>query len=70
LDAVQVLTDLDLSIKKAYISADGKWCMDGKLIVLSFPFLIIVLVPVSSREMGLRHALTSFAYSKDSFSCH
>ncbi|CAJ1928257.1 unnamed protein product [Sphenostylis stenocarpa] len=28
LDAVQVLTDLDLSIKKAYISADGKWCMD------------------------------------------
>ncbi|BAU00487.1 hypothetical protein LR48_Vigan06g007400 [Vigna angularis] len=28
LDAVQVLIDLDLSIKKAYISADGKWCMD------------------------------------------
>jgi len=36
LDAVQVLTDLDLSIKKAYISADGKWCMDGKPIVISF----------------------------------
>lgn len=28
LDAVQVLTDLNLSIKKAYISADGKWFMD------------------------------------------
>ncbi|KAK7307811.1 hypothetical protein VNO77_41204 [Canavalia gladiata] len=28
LDAVQVLTDLNLSIKKAYISSDGKWFMD------------------------------------------
>ena len=35
LDAVQVLTDLNLSIKKAYISSDGRWFMDGKLIVLS-----------------------------------
>ncbi|KAK7252655.1 hypothetical protein RIF29_36758 [Crotalaria pallida] len=28
LDAVEVLTDLNLSIKKAYISSDGKWFMD------------------------------------------
>ncbi|OWM88414.1 ACT domain-containing protein ACR8-like [Punica granatum] len=29
LDAVQVLTDLNLSIKKAYISSDGRWFMDA-----------------------------------------
>uniref|UniRef100_A0A1D1ZI74 ACT domain-containing protein ACR n=1 Tax=Anthurium amnicola TaxID=1678845 RepID=A0A1D1ZI74_9ARAE len=28
LEAVQTLTDLDLSIKKAYISSDGRWFMD------------------------------------------
>ncbi|KAL8170605.1 hypothetical protein V2J09_022409 [Rumex salicifolius] len=28
LEAVQVLTDLNLSIKKAYISSDGRWLMD------------------------------------------
>ncbi|XP_058085757.1 ACT domain-containing protein ACR8-like [Magnolia sinica] len=28
LEAVQVLTDLDLCIKKAYISSDGRWFMD------------------------------------------
>ncbi|XP_061357873.1 ACT domain-containing protein ACR8 [Gastrolobium bilobum] len=28
LDAVQVLTDLNLYIKKAYISSDGRWFMD------------------------------------------
>ncbi|KAK6947666.1 ACT domain [Dillenia turbinata] len=28
LEAVQVMTDLDLSIKKAYISSDGRWFMD------------------------------------------
>ena len=30
LEAVQVLTDLNLSIKKAYISSDVRWFMDGK----------------------------------------
>ncbi|KAG9134394.1 hypothetical protein Leryth_024447 [Lithospermum erythrorhizon] len=30
LEAVQVLTDLNLSIEKAYISSDGRWFMDGK----------------------------------------
>lgn len=28
LEAVQILTDLDLSIQKAYISSDGRWFMD------------------------------------------
>lgn len=28
LEAVQLLTDLDLSIKKAYVSSDGRWFMD------------------------------------------
>ncbi|KAE8675699.1 ACT domain-containing protein ACR5 [Hibiscus syriacus] len=28
LDAIQVLADLNLSIKKAYISSDGQWFMD------------------------------------------
>ncbi|KAJ8553097.1 hypothetical protein K7X08_020490 [Anisodus acutangulus] len=28
LEAVQVLTDLNLSIKKAYVSCDGRWFMD------------------------------------------
>ncbi|CAL9071401.1 unnamed protein product [Musa textilis] len=28
LEAVQVLTDLNLSVKKAYISSDGRWFMD------------------------------------------
>ena len=46
-----MLTDLNLSIKKAYISADGKWFMDGK-IKLSFPILIIGLVMVSYAKYG------------------
>ena len=29
LEVVQVLTDLDLTITKAYISSDGGWFMDG-----------------------------------------
>lgn len=31
LQVVQVLTDMDLIIKKAYISSDGGWFMDGKV---------------------------------------
>lgn len=36
LEAVQVLTDLNLSIQKAYISSDGIWFMDGKPICFFF----------------------------------
>ena len=28
LEAIHVLTDLNLSVKKAYISSDGRWFMD------------------------------------------
>jgi len=31
LEAVQVLTDLNLNINKAYVSSDGSWFMDGML---------------------------------------
>lgn len=30
LEVVQVLSDLDLAISKAYISSDGGWFMDGR----------------------------------------
>lgn len=32
LEVVQVLSDLKLTIKRAYISSDGEWFMDGKLL--------------------------------------
>jgi len=31
LEVVQILTDLDFIITKAYISSDGGWFMDGML---------------------------------------
>jgi hypothetical protein len=30
LEVVQVLTDLDLTVTKAYISSDGRWFMVGE----------------------------------------
>ena len=36
LEVVQVLTDLNLIITKAYISSDGGWFMDGNLLVSFF----------------------------------
>ena len=35
LEVVQVLTDLNLIITKAYISSDGGWFMDGKILLES-----------------------------------
>lgn len=38
LEVVQILTDLDLIITKAYISSDGGWFMDGMyMLLLVFP---------------------------------
>lgn len=34
LEVVQVLADLKLTIKRAYISSDGEWFMDGECCVL------------------------------------
>ena len=31
LEVVQVLTDLNLTISRAYISSDGEWFMDGRI---------------------------------------
>lgn len=31
LEVVQVLTDLNLIIRRAYISSDGNWFMDGEI---------------------------------------
>lgn len=35
LEVVQVLSDLDLAISKAYITSDGTWFMDGMLMIQS-----------------------------------
>jgi hypothetical protein len=45
LEVVQVLTDLKLTIKRAYISSDGEWFMDGEWrglcsALLSSPFFL------------------------------
>ena len=33
LEVVQILTDLDFIITKAYISSDGGWFMDGMFVI-------------------------------------
>jgi hypothetical protein len=38
LEVVQILTDLNLTITKAYISSDGGWFMDGMFRLLNFLF--------------------------------
>jgi hypothetical protein len=34
LEVVQILTDLDFIITKAYISSDGGWFMDGTFAII------------------------------------
>lgn len=34
---VQVLTDMNLMIRRAYISSDGEWFMDGETVGFNFP---------------------------------
>lgn len=36
LEVVQVLTDLNHIIRRAYISSDGEWFMDGEFFILAF----------------------------------
>lgn len=43
LDVVQVISDMNLVIRKAYISSDGVWFMDGKLL-FSMPSKLILLL--------------------------
>jgi hypothetical protein len=40
LEVVQVLTDLKLIITKAYISSDGGWFMDGKILLESLKLVL------------------------------
>lgn len=40
LEVVQVLTDLNLIISRAYISSDGGWFMDGEFFLIHFHILI------------------------------
>jgi hypothetical protein len=42
LEVVQILTDLNLTITKAYISSDGGWFMDGMFRLLNFLFFWIL----------------------------
>ena len=42
LEVVQILTDLNLTIRKAYISSDGGWFMDG--ISRNFPIFSLDMV--------------------------
>jgi hypothetical protein len=42
LEVVQILTDLDLIITKAYISSDGGWFMDGmSMLLLTSPVFLL-----------------------------
>jgi len=45
LEAVQVLTELNLNINKAYVSSDGRWFMDGMYYV-TFMFLYVNTVTI------------------------
>lgn len=44
LDVVQVISDMNLVIRKAYISSDGVWFMDGKLLSSLLSKLILLLL--------------------------
>lgn len=41
LEVVQILTDLNLVITKAYISSDGGWFMDGMCFFFFFDLLCV-----------------------------
>lgn len=47
LDVVQVISDMNLVIRKAYISSDGVWFMDGKLLFSMLSKLILLLLLLS-----------------------
>jgi hypothetical protein len=55
LEVVQVLTDLKLTIRRAYISSDGEWFMDGECVLCSALLFSVCNLPVleSLRGRGL-----------------
>ncbi|KAL2926950.1 ACT domain-containing protein ACR6, partial [Bienertia sinuspersici] len=46
LEVVQVLIDMSIIIKRAYISSDGEWFMDGEHLIIYFSLLIFILIVV------------------------
>lgn len=60
LEAVQVLTDLNLSIKKAYISSDASWFMDGEKKPPKVLFLVLgIFVEASQQVLTFSHHIFS-----------
>ena len=69
LEVVQVLTDMNLSVRRAYISSDGEWFMDGT-------------VPLHTCQFSFYHGFCELCFlflcnlvscgfcSLASFSCH
>lgn len=54
LEVVQLLTDLDLTISKAYISSDGGWFMDGKLAPLDLSLNISLFISANAAVWTLQ----------------
>jgi len=52
LEVLQVLSDLDLHIFKAYITSDGGWFMDGKIKIMLPPVIPSVALQLSCRSGG------------------
>ena len=48
LEVVQILTDLNLTITKAYISSDGGWFMDGMLHFLNASLYLLYVQRIES----------------------
>lgn len=48
---VQVLSDLNLLIKRAYISSDGEWFMDGEFLDFFLRFLNLFSTPFTLYEL-------------------
>ncbi|KAG4926046.1 hypothetical protein JHK87_051586 [Glycine soja] len=60
LEVVQVLTDMNLSVRRAYISSDGEWFMDGTVpfTLLNFPStMALSLGPRASSFRSLRRSV-------------
>ncbi|KAF8412365.1 hypothetical protein HHK36_000329 [Tetracentron sinense] len=64
LEAVQVLTDLNLSIKKAYISADGRWFMDVFHVTDQYGHKLTdeSVISIIEQSLGTSHSVRSNSF--------
>ena len=60
LEVVQVLTDLNLIITKAYISSDGGWFMDGNNILFYLSSLLNLFLMMKKNLNVFVFLLSSF----------